>query len=145
MHMVSYYLTRAELQIFEKFKSKILDVIAGEGAFRIVELGAGDGLKTKVLLKHFLQKKVEFEFIPVDISAHALELLEESLTGELPDLKINSMTGDYFKMLSQLKGYRGIKTGYNSNNNFTFIDIRSTYPGYIICHSPQTNCRKSNI
>ena len=102
MHLDEYYLTRKELEIFQTHKSAILDAIDSGEPFRIIELGAGDGLKTKVLLRHFLDAGVEFTYTPVDISGNVLKILEESLKGELPELKIEPYQGDYFDALAEI-------------------------------------------
>lgn len=102
MHLDEYYLTRKELEIFETHKEAILDAISDGEPFRIIELGAGDGLKTKVLLKHFLDQGVDFTYTPVDISGNVLEILEEDLKGEMPELNIESYQGDYFDALAKV-------------------------------------------
>jgi L-histidine Nalpha-methyltransferase len=49
MHMPEYYLTRAEYEILEAHKSELLKYFEADGsAFNLVELGAGDGLKTEI-------------------------------------------------------------------------------------------------
>ena len=102
MHLDEYYLTRKELEFFQTHKSAILGAIDSGEPFRIIELGAGDGLKTKVLLRHFLDAGVEFTYTPVDISGNVLKILEESLKGELPELKIEPYQGDYFDALAEI-------------------------------------------
>lgn len=103
MHLDEYYLTRAELEIFNTQKGRILDQVHPNGKFRLIELGAGDGHKTKVLLKYFLEQKVNFSYSPVDISSNVLKLLEANLTKDIPHLNIDPLEGDYFKVLSDLK------------------------------------------
>lgn len=102
MHMDEYYLTQKELEIFENHKNEILQTISEGESFRIIELGAGDGLKTKILLKHFLESGVEFTYTPVDISGNVLAILEKSLKEELPDLNIEAYQGDYFDALAEI-------------------------------------------
>ncbi|MEP0985369.1 L-histidine N(alpha)-methyltransferase [Ekhidna sp.] len=102
MHLDEYYLTRKELEIFNTHKESILQAINDGEAFRIIELGAGDGLKTKVLLKHFMDQGVDFTYTPVDISGNVLEILEGNLKAEIPGLKIESYEGDYFDALSEI-------------------------------------------
>jgi L-histidine Nalpha-methyltransferase len=102
MHMPEYYLTNCELEIFETHQSDILSAIGFE-AFQLLELGAGDGYKTKVLLRHFLEQSAEFEYRPIDISPHVLADLEGGLREELPSLQIRSVAGDYFEVLHQLR------------------------------------------
>jgi L-histidine Nalpha-methyltransferase len=104
MNLEEYYLTRAELQILEQNKEKILELLGGSlSRFNIVELGAGDGLKTTVLLRHFLEEGADFEYQPIDISGNALELLKRQFEKKLPGLQINCFEGDYFKVLDKLK------------------------------------------
>lgn len=103
MQLDEYYLTRAELEIFQTQKERILELVKPNGPFRLVELGAGDGLKTKVLLKYFMEKQVDFSYAPVDISPNVLKLLEKNLKHEVSDLDIHPLAGDYFQVLSDLK------------------------------------------
>lgn len=102
MRMPEYYLTDCEYEILETHRQDILDHI-GHHRFELAELGAGDGYKTKVLLRHFLEQDMDFRYCPVDISGNVLRELEESLQSELPDLAFNCLQGDYFKMLEELQ------------------------------------------
>ncbi|WP_462252532.1 L-histidine N(alpha)-methyltransferase [Ekhidna sp.] len=102
MHLDEYYLTRKELEIFNTHKQAILTAINDGSPFRIIELGAGDGLKTKVLLKHFQEAGVDFTYTPVDISSNVLEILEQNLQNEIPGLKIEAYAGDYFDALAEI-------------------------------------------
>lgn len=103
MDLDEYYLTRAEFEIFVRQKDEILKSFLGnESSFRLVELGAGDGTKTKVLLSHFLEKKTSFTYSPIDISGNVLEQLEEDLSEELPALKVEPIVGEYFSALEEL-------------------------------------------
>lgn len=103
MHLDEYYLTRAEMEIIEAEKNNILDFFISERPFRLIELGAGDGLKTKVLLKHFYESKASFEYIPIDISKNVIESLIKELWAEFDKLSIFPLVGDYFDILSELK------------------------------------------
>ncbi len=102
MKLDEYYLTRKEYEIFSTHKEAILQSIHDGEAFRIIELGAGDGSKTKVLLKHFLDQGVDFTYTPVDISGNVLEILESDMRSEMPDLKIETYQGDYFDALAEI-------------------------------------------
>ncbi len=103
MELDEYYLTRAEYDILETHQQQIYELCADGGKFRLIELGAGDGLKTKILLRYFLSQGSEFEYVPVDISSNVLESLEASLKAEFPSLNISPICGDYFKVLGDLK------------------------------------------
>ncbi len=92
-----YYLTKSEQEIFENQKEQITDeIISDNSRFDLLELGSGDGSKTKILLKLLLQKESVFKYIPVDISSKANNDLVSELSKEIPSLKINPLTGDFF-------------------------------------------------
>lgn len=104
MRMPEYYLTDCELEIFKTQQDKILNEFKnGSDGFDVLELGAGDGMKTKVLLKHFVNKKVKFTYSPVDISGTVINNLIKDLQKEIPDLNVEGLKGDYFKMISSFK------------------------------------------
>lgn len=102
MHMPSYYLMNCEHDIFEEHKAAILEAI-GYDAFQLLELGAGDGYKTKVLLEYFLEAKAAFQYKPIDISSNVLDELEQSLKQQWPALPVQPMAGDYFDMLHKVR------------------------------------------
>ncbi|MEM8893977.1 MAG: L-histidine N(alpha)-methyltransferase [Bacteroidota bacterium] len=103
MALESYYLTRAEFQIFENQSASIIEVLKErQGSFQLLEFGAGDGTKTKVLLRAFLEAGLDFRYCPIDISDNVLKGLTDSLHHELPDLKVEGLHGDYFQVLDAL-------------------------------------------
>ncbi len=102
MGLDEYYLTRKEREIFDLQKDDILAQMDNGEQFRIIELGAGDGSKTKILLKYFLEKGANFTYTPVDISANALELLEVNMKAYVPGLRMESYHGDYFDALADI-------------------------------------------
>ena len=108
MRMPEYYLTDSEREIFSDQSGKIAEIIAPEmGFFNLVELGPGDGLKSKILLQALLNKKSDFTYLPVDISADALAGLVKELDNEMPDLSIKEMSGDYFQIMENLHQQNG--------------------------------------
>lgn len=103
MALDSYYLTRTEYQIFETQATAIIDLASSQpGPFQLLEFGAGDGTKTKVLLREFLKAGLDFTYCPIDISENVLKGLTESLHNELPDLRVEALHGDYFQVLNAL-------------------------------------------
>ena len=104
MNLPEYYLTRSEQEIFSKQTSEIFEAFeANKDGFDLIELGAGDGIKTSILVDHFLQKNAEFRYVPIDISSEALNFLTEKFHEEFPDLDIQTEQGDYFKTLETFK------------------------------------------
>ncbi|MBI6117918.1 L-histidine N(alpha)-methyltransferase [Salegentibacter maritimus] len=105
MEMPEYYLTNCELNILKHHKAAIAEIFNKEGGFDLIELGAGDGKKTKILLQHLVAKKYDFNYLPIDISQHVLEELRDSLRNEIPEVKVKIQQGTYFKTLENLADY----------------------------------------
>lgn len=104
MKLPEYYLTRSEDEIFRKQTEEIYNAFgADNGEFDLIELGAGDGTKTSLLVDYFLKQNAEFQYVPIDISSEALNFLTEKFHTEFPDLKIQTEQGDYFKTLGAFK------------------------------------------
>ncbi|PTM11491.1 MAG: L-histidine N(alpha)-methyltransferase [Bacteroidetes bacterium] len=102
MAMPEYYLTNCEFEIFEQQKEQIL-VAFGDNPFELIELGAGDGTKTKILLDYFLAQKADFVYRPIDISAHVLEHLVSDCARRWPDLDVQEVAGDYLEALTEIQ------------------------------------------
>ncbi len=102
MELDEYYLTKSELEVLKTNRDEICEAIAGKGNFNLLEFGAGDGLKTKVLLKHFLDGNADFVYRPIDISVNALNGLTAALEKELPELSVEGIEGEYFHALKNL-------------------------------------------
>lgn len=108
MALPEYYLTRAEHEIFTEQTQALIDALGvhPDQYFELIELGAGDGSKTKHLLKALLDQGYQFDYLPIDISGHVLELLASNLLAELPTLSLKAQQGDYFEILRNLKQSR---------------------------------------
>lgn len=104
MSMPEYYLTNAETEIFAQQAAAIIEALqfSSHDMMDVIELGAGDGSKTVMLLGKLWELKYSFEFVPIDISPNALELLEHRIQDALPELAIRPKAGDYFTMLDSL-------------------------------------------
>ena len=103
MAMPEYYLTNSEYKILDKFKDEICRAFFKDSnEFDLIELGAGDGKKTKILLRQLAAEGVPFQYVPIDISENALNQLEESISNELPSVKVMPLQGTYFETLEQL-------------------------------------------
>ncbi len=105
MALDEYYLTGAEYDLFSNQKDRILSTFQeGVEKFDLIEFGAGDGLKTKILLKHFLDNNAQFRYTPIDISTDAMDGLVKDLKTEFPKLEVNPIVDDYFNALKNLEG-----------------------------------------
>lgn len=100
MKLPEYYLTRSEFEIFSKLNEEIFEAFEADSAeFDLIELGAGDGSKTSILVEQFLKRNAVFSYVPIDISSEALNFLTEKFHKEFPELSIKPEQGDYFKTL----------------------------------------------
>ncbi len=106
MAMPEYYLTRAEFEILASNKKEMLERFKRDvDKFALIEFGAGDGTKTKVLLEYFWQQDTRFTYHPIDISANIVEKLTIDLERNLPGLEVKGVPVDYFKLLDQFDEY----------------------------------------
>lgn len=105
MALPDYYLTNAEYNIIERYKGELMSLFENEKGFDLIELGAGDGKKTKVLLEELVINNVNFTYKPIDISQHSIDELTNSLTTLLPNLDVQGEQGTYFKVLENIANY----------------------------------------
>ena len=132
MKLPEYYLTDCEFEIFQTQSELILasfldtnpqSAIRNPQSFDLIELGAGDGTKTAVLVDYFLKQNADISYEPIDISQEALDALSNKFSAEFPSLKIETRNGDYFRILESLKtgsGRRKILLFLGSNiGNFS--------------------------
>lgn len=106
MDLPEYYLTNCEFEILSIHKETIARLFQDSGhGFDLIELGAGDGKKTKVLLKHLAEKDFNFVYKPIDISQNAIDNLTQSLHDELPTVRVDPEKGTYFEVLERLQHY----------------------------------------
>jgi len=102
MKMPEYYPTPCEFEILSLQGEDILQKLNFNEPFNIIEFGAGDGIKTRQLLKKLIENQVDFTYVPIDISQKAIDELEANMLDYLPGLKIKSLVGNYFSMMEEL-------------------------------------------
>jgi L-histidine N-alpha-methyltransferase len=95
-----YYLTRAENDILSRFADQI--VASVEGHKTLLEMGSGSASKTRLIIEALLRRQSELLFMPVDISATALESSSRILLQSYPRLRIEAYAADYFAGLAEL-------------------------------------------
>lgn len=109
MAMPTYYLTDCEFEIFETHQEAIATAFTDKNGFDLIELGAGDGKKTKILLKHLDDRGDDFTYLPIDISENVLNELQQSVEREIPGVTINPQRGTYFEVLEDIASYNSRK------------------------------------
>ena len=101
-----YDLTRNETEILETHAGELANLLRGY-RWRVVELGAGDGTKTEIILRAMLDAKIETEYWPIDISPAALDGLCERMNARLPALSCHAVVGDNLTGLNKIVTDRG--------------------------------------
>ncbi len=87
-----YYPTRTEVKILKNLQNDLSKYLDED--FRLVELGSGSSVKTRLILDVFSQIQSKIEYFPIDIS----EILTESsefLLRDYPDLHITGIVDTY--------------------------------------------------
>lgn len=96
-----YYLTGCEAGILRTHAAEIGSLI-GHGCDNLVELGAGDGHKTRILLNGLLGTGSRPRYVPVDCSASAVDKLAADAARWFPGLATRGMVCDYAEALRWL-------------------------------------------
>ena len=141
MNMPEYYLTNCEYEILSQQRKEICDAIhAFDEPINIIEFGAGDGYKTKLLLNYLLKNEAQFTYYPVDISNYILSELETRLRSEMPDLEVKPMNMEYFEALtalSKINDRRNIILFLGSNiGNFRYKEAENFIGRINSCSNP---------
>jgi L-histidine N-alpha-methyltransferase len=99
-----YYVTRCEAEILRQHAGDIAAALGGP--LWLVELGSGDGQKTRLLIEALLARQESLEYVPVDISESAVEISSRSLLLSYPDLRITAYIGEYHAALRMIRKER---------------------------------------
>lgn len=97
-----YYPTRIEIEILKNLKSDLLKYLDDD--FRLVELGSGSSIKTRLVLDILASIQNKIEYFPIDIS----EILTESseiLQRDYPGLHITGIIDTYEGGLEFIEKY----------------------------------------
>jgi dimethylhistidine N-methyltransferase len=94
MDLPEYYLTRAEREILSFHGRSIVSAFHGSEC-DVVDLGAGDGVKTRILLEHLRAARADVRYVPIDLSEAAVKTALEACQRELPWLKAEGVVAEY--------------------------------------------------
>lgn len=101
-NLPEYYPTRTEIQILKKIQPELEGYL--DESFRLVELGSGSSVKTRLILDVFDKIQDRIEYFPIDIS----EILTESselLQKDYDDLHITGIVDTYEGGLEFIEKY----------------------------------------
>ena len=104
-HLPEYYLTRTEAGLLERNAGEMVAAaleISGPGP-AVVELGAGSAVKTELLLSALVLREGRARYLPIDVSAAALEEAAARLRQDLPLVTVEPLLGRYGPALAQAR------------------------------------------
>ena len=123
-----YYPTACEFEIFERHGADILSAVGGR-PFNLIDLGAGDGRKTAVLLERAVSLGLDVRYVPIDISESAMDGLVRSMGARIPGLAITGLVSEYgngVRWLRQQDARHNLVLFLGSNiGNFHRADARA--------------------
>ena len=98
-----YYLTRAENEILARHADEIIAATAtGDAPLALLELGSGSATKTRRIIEALFKRQPALRYMPVDISASALNASAHALLQTYPALRIEAYASDYETALARL-------------------------------------------
>jgi L-histidine Nalpha-methyltransferase len=97
-----YYLSRIERSILEDRADAIGDLVGGAPVC-VVDLGAGSGDKTQVILQRLRERGADARYAPLDVSAAALWDAEQRMRRLLPGLRVDPVHDEYVRGLSRVR------------------------------------------
>ena len=89
-----YYPTRVEHGILEDHSVALLERFRGV-PFNLIDLGAGDGRKTRVVLEQATQLGLDVRYVPIDISESAMQGLVADMGARFPQMPIRGLVSEY--------------------------------------------------
>jgi L-histidine Nalpha-methyltransferase len=100
-----YYLTRAEREIFRTHADDIVaTAAAGTSApLHVIELGAGTATKSQILLRAVVRRQNRCLYVPVDVSASALDVAAERLEREEPQVEVRPLAVHHGEATERLR------------------------------------------
>jgi dimethylhistidine N-methyltransferase len=94
MELPEYYPTDCEREILTANRNAIAELL-GDRPTNVVDLGAGDGVKTGILLEQLAQRGLDVRYVPIDISEGAMRSLVTTVRGRLPAMEIDGLVCEY--------------------------------------------------
>ena len=101
MQSTDYYIYGCEQNMMAANKQAIIETMPSE--FNIVDMGAGNGIKTFQLVEEALRVSKTVRYVPVDISAKSNELLKRNFKDLFPNVKSIIISGVFEEGLKYIK------------------------------------------
>ena len=94
-----YYQTRTERAILERYAEQI---VTGNAAVELVELGSGMATKTRVLLDAMDRAGTLARYVPLDVTETVVRDCAQELVAEYPGLRVHGVIGDFERHLDRV-------------------------------------------
>lgn len=102
MTLEEYYPTRSEQEILETHGDRIVTSFRGRES-TVVDLGAGDGTKTRSLLSRLYRRCPGLSYAPIDVSLAALSESCARMTADFPGIQVRPVMAEYAEGLRWLR------------------------------------------
>jgi dimethylhistidine N-methyltransferase len=135
-----YYLTRTETELLKKIGNDLIQFISKD--IRLVELGSGSAVKTRLLLDILTSIQNKIEYFPIDIS----DILQESSQKLLEDYENLSITG----IIDSYEGGLEFVEQYDDKPNFiaflgsSFGNFTPEF-GFVFLHKISSIMKKNDL
>jgi len=97
-----YYVTNSDLEIFSQQSAELAKILVnGDQNFDVLELGAGDAMKSTYLLKSLTAAGKRYTYRPIDISSGIIDFLKSEMPKRVPNIEVAGLAGEYLPMLEQ--------------------------------------------
>ena len=92
MDCPEYYLSLCEAKILQNRAPEMSRFLSSAfDSFDLIELGSGDGTKSQYLLQSLINHRIDFTYMPIDISGNILSELQTRLQAQLQDLNVAAL------------------------------------------------------
>ena len=97
-----YYPTRTEARILERHAADIRDTT---GRVTLIELGSGSSVKTSHVLSAYAEAFGAVTYVPVDVSAAALEQAQARISRLHPTVRVDGVVGPYDQAFARFRSH----------------------------------------
>ena len=135
-----YYQTRAEAEHPRRARRRVADLTK---ARTLVELGSGSSEKTHLLLRALRDVGSLEPYVPVDVSADAIEWAMPGLVADYPGLDVHGVVADFERHLDRLPDRRPAAGGVPRRHDRQLRARRSgprSWPRWATPSSRATRC-----
>jgi L-histidine Nalpha-methyltransferase len=106
--LAEYYPTRTERCLLERHADAIVaSACAASQPLRILELGVGTAAKTCLLLAAASRKRIDVSYVPLDVSADALEVARRNVECAFPRVLVEPVVVNYVNSPPRLEEFEG--------------------------------------